>query len=163
MQSRGSSLIEVIIAATVGILVVTALTFATIFSLRNANFAKNSSQATKLAQEGLESVRSIRDRDEEGKISYNTGSSTLTKFSDLWPIVFSCDISVNNCYFYFNPSDIFQGVNLFETPLPNFKRQFQIEDDADAPAQQKKVTAIVRWNDFAGLHESKLTTILRKL
>lgn len=60
----GQSLIEVIIASLVGILVVSALTFATIFSLRNANFAKNSAQATKLAQEGIERVRTGRDKNQ---------------------------------------------------------------------------------------------------
>lgn len=150
MRSRcgkGQSLIEVIIATTVGILVVTALTFATIFSLRNANFAKNSAQATKLAQEGIEKVRTLRDRD---------------GFTQLWPITFSCSIEVNNCYFYFNAVGTLMGGNalIFETIPPNFKRQFQIED---AGAEQKKVTSIVRWTDFAGDHESELTTILGKL
>lgn len=164
MNSKGQSLIEVLIATTVGILVVTALTFATIFSLRNASFAKNSVQATKLAQEGLERVRTLRDRD--GAVFYIDPSSTVLKFSDFWNITFSCSGSAN-CYFYFNTSstsDIFSGgdINTFESIAPNFKRQFWIEDEDDG-TEQKKITALVQWTDFAGTHESKLTTILRKL
>lgn len=161
-SEAGQSLIEVIVAMTVGILVVTALTFATIFSLRNASFAKNSAQATKFAQEGIERVRTLRDRD--GAVSYIiSASESTTKFSDLWPISFSCP---SNCYFYFfpaGPSGVLTGGNnvTFESvPLTNFKRQFQIEG---AAVDQKKFTVIVQWTDFAGPHESKLTTILRKL
>jgi DNA-binding NarL/FixJ family response regulator len=44
----------------VAIIVVGALTFATIASLRNAQFSQNQAQATKLAQEGLEKVKSLK-------------------------------------------------------------------------------------------------------
>lgn len=162
MQSnKGSSLIEVIIAATVGILVITALTFATIFSLRNANFAKNSAQATKLAQEGIEKVRSIRDRDQDNKVAYTVApGDTRIKFSQLWNINFVCP---TNCYFYLN-TDVLTGgtVGFFENLPPAFKRQVSITDGSPAD-QQKIITVIVVWTDFAGSHESKLTTILRKL
>ncbi len=154
----GQSLLEVVIAMTVGILVVTALVFATIFSLRNAQFAKTSAQATKLAQEGLERVRILRDRD--GRIDYTRGDGSLTsKFSDLWLLTFACP---TNCYFYFNTSEILTGYSAdrFESVPPNFQRQFQIENNG---TDQKKVTVIVKWTDFAGPHESRLTTILRKL
>ncbi len=62
LSIQGQTLTEVIVVSTVGILVVTALTLATIFSLRNASSSKNESQATKLAQEGIERVRTGRDR-----------------------------------------------------------------------------------------------------
>ncbi len=157
-SEKGQSLLEVITAAAVGILVVAALTYATIFSLRNATFAKNSAQATKLAQEGIEKVRTLRDRD--GQVRYTKAdSSQTTKFSDLWPISLSCP---TNCYFYFTATGILLGgteVNFEQIP-PNFKRQFQIENTG---TDQKKVTVIVTWTDFAGPHQSRLTTILRKL
>lgn len=158
LNLRGNSLIEVVIAATVGILVVTALTFATIFSLRNATFAKSSAQATKLAQEGIEKVRTLRDRD---GVVYYSGSPSASKFSDFWAITFSCSGFVN-CYFYFNSSGTFQGgsITIFENIQPNFKRQFRIEDTG---TEQKKVTSLVQWADFSGTHESKLVTYLRKL
>lgn len=153
-NNKGESLVEVIIAATVGVLVVTALTFATIFSLRNANFAKNSAQATKLAQEGIEMVRTLRDRD--GDVSY----TDVSKFSDLWAITFSCP---SNCYFRFYLGILSGGTDVNFEDIPpnfNFKRQFQIEDHE---IDQKKITSVVQWSDSAGIHESKLTTILGKL
>ncbi|MDO8573519.1 MAG: hypothetical protein Q7R77_02085 [Candidatus Daviesbacteria bacterium] len=167
-SSRGSSLIEVIIAATVGILVITALTFATIFSLRNAHFAKNSAQATKLAQEGIEKVRSIRDRDNNVDIG-----SDVIKFSELFDLDLSHDSCGDGpCYFVFESGILKQktAVN-FET-LGSFKRQILISDETIATCSatdyskycnQKTITVVVQWTDFAGPHESKLTTILRKL
>lgn len=167
-RQAGQSLIEVIVAATVGIMVVGALTFATIFSLRNANFAKNSAQATKLAQEGIEKIRTLRDRD--GLVIYTSGGVTVSKFSDLYnpALSFSCSLNINNCYFYFNVAGTLTGgtsANFDSNITPNFQRQFLIED---ADPGQKKITALVKWSDFAcgatpNCHESRLTTILRKL
>ena len=37
----GQTIVEVIVAVTVGVLVVSALTFTTLFSLRNAKFSQN--------------------------------------------------------------------------------------------------------------------------
>lgn len=155
-NERGQTLMEVIVASTVGILVVAALTFAVIFSLRNANLAKNQAQATKLAQEGIERVRGLRDR--EGPVDYTKPDSTHTSvFSDLWPISFSCSA---NCYFYFDGSILRGGTSdISENLAPNFQRQVEIEDEAP---EQKRVTVVVRWSDFSGEHQSRLTSILGK-
>lgn len=155
----GQSLLEVVTASAVGILVVAALTYATIFSLRNATFAKNSAQATKLAQEGIEKVRTLRDRN--GSVSYVSAVGTTNLFSELWGITLSCPSS--NCYFYLdNRTSVLIGFDAWETVPPNFKRRFQIEDEGTSH-DQKKVTVIVQWTDFAGNHQSRLTTILRKI
>lgn len=158
---KGQTLLEVIVTSAVGILVVSALTFAVIFSLRNASFAKNQAQATKLAQEGLEIVRSLRDRD--GAILYIVDPRPppvqVDKFSGLWGISFSCPAT---CYFYFFSGILTGGTaSNSETVSGNFQRQFQIEEEGSDPSAQKKVTAVVRWSDFAGEHQSKLTTVLR--
>ena len=158
MTVRGQTLIEVIVVITIGMLVIVALVFATIAGLRNSEFAKNQSQATKLAQEGLERMRTLRDRDTVGSMA-----SPYSKFSDLWPIALACP--TNNCYFYFNSSNVLisgTSVNFEDILSGSFKRQFLIEDYTDG-TQQKKVTSVVRWNDFSGDHESRLTTILRKI
>lgn len=162
-NQSGQSLLEVVTASAVGILVVSALTYATIFSLRNATFAKNSAQATKLAQEGIERVRTLRDRDGQVNYTISTTSST-SKFSDLWQssVSLSCEAT---CYFYFSTDStegVLIGADAWETVPPNFKRRFQIEDEG-TNHDQKKVTVIVQWTDFAGTHESRLTTILRKI
>ncbi len=148
-NSKGQSLIELIIVITVGLIIIGALVFATISSLRNAQFASDQIQATKLAQEGLEKIRTLRDRN-------------IASFNDLWAVPLSCP---TNCYFYFNSSQMLLGgtsVNLETIPPGNFQRQFLIEDYVDG-TKQKQVTAIVKWSDFAGPHESRLTTILRNI
>lgn len=159
MSSKGQTLIEVIVASSVGILVVLALTFAVIFSLRNANLAKNQAQATKLAQEGIERMKSLRDRD--GAVDYtrtDLDSTHTSTFQDLWTISFSCP---GNCYFYFNGNTLMGGTSAnSETIAPNFQRVVEIEDEAP---EQKRISAVVRWSDFAGEHQSRLTTILGKL
>lgn len=188
-SESGQSLLEVITASAVGILVVTALTVATIFSLRNATFAKNSIQATKLAQEGIERVRSGRDRD--ASISPITNCPNLSSWngnsatsgSDIWSCQITgsgrCDVpaaglaDASKCYFtvssagalsYINswttfPTSSYEGI---PTANPKFKRVILLSDDANYQTQ-KTVTVIVQWTDFAGPHESKLTTILRKI
>lgn len=177
---KGQSLIEVIVAVAVGTLVVAALTFATIFSLRNANFSKTSAQATKLAQEGIERVRAGRDRNQcltlpPNVNSWNGGNSSCPGGS-VW------DYQINgNCgntsltpptYCYFN---VLSGGELqyigaaaavpssAESIAPNFKRVVVLSDETAFYRNEKKATVIVNWTDFSGPHESKLTTILRKL
>lgn len=71
-NEKGQSLLELVVSIAIAILVLGALTFAIITSLRNASFASNQAQATKLAQEGLENVRSTRDRGGALNIGINT-------------------------------------------------------------------------------------------
>lgn len=184
-KESGQSLLEVIIAMTVGILVVVALVFATVFSLRNAAFAKNSAQATKLAQEGIERVRTGRDRSvpiiglastTDCPISGNAVNSWNgdTSGSPIWNCkIYNSYGSGGNAYFKFtgaSSNDLnYAGTNTDFPAAPEnipqsiFTRAIILSDDAASYSVQKTVTVIVRWNDFAGAHESKLTTILRKL
>lgn len=136
MQNRqnGQSLVEVIIASTVGILVVVALTFATIFSLRNASFSKNSAQATKLAQEGIERVRKGRDRNRSISISGKpvvswdgtTGICTShpeVKADSIWcyqiKAVTECEnptLTGSKCYFSISPNGNLTPIGFAFTP-----------------------------------------------
>ncbi len=59
---RGQTLVEVVIAVAIATAVVTALALASSNAIRNAQFSKNQSRATKLAQEAIEVLRSYRDR-----------------------------------------------------------------------------------------------------
>lgn len=189
-SERGQSLLEVIIAMAVGILVVTALVFATIFSLRNAQFAKNSAQATKLAQEGIERARIGRDRNQciinldSSVDSWNGNSSnrSCTGTGSIWTYqisgntLTSCEnpTIAKKCYFNIDLNGVLNYIGSFAS-FPEssygenissanqvFQRVVMLSDDANYPTQ-KTVTIIVQWTDFAGPHESKLTTILRKL
>lgn len=182
-NEAGQSLIEVIVAIAVGTLVVSALTFATIFSLRNANFSKTSAQATKLAQEGIERVRAGRDRNQcltlPPDVNSWKGDNSSCPGGSIWDYQISgnglCDDpSLGKCYFNVGLGGILTNIGfasaLFPASLaegiptanPVFRRAVLLSDDSTY-ATQKTVTVIVRWSDFAGEHESKLTTILRKI
>lgn len=190
-NETGQSLVEVIVASTVGIFVVAALTFATIFSLRNANFAKTSSQATKLAQEGIESVRAGRDRNSSITGNFQIGGSIITSWNGdnngtgaIWGyqidgncgnIVPTPPTAPTYCYFNINTAGSLQYLTEAasipsgaEPIAPNFRRVVILSDDAADYTAQKKVTVIVTWTDFScgttpNCHESRLVTILRKL
>lgn len=181
----GQTFIEVLVVVVVGTLVVTALVFAVIFALRSAQFAKNSSQATKLAQEALEKVRSFRDRGDaidsftfgiaDGVDENNTVDSF--KDEDMWDDSISSECSP--CYFKINLSGRLQYIGTTLTgatdaePIPPppaiaiFHRVIILSDENTGTPRrytvEKIVTALVQWTDFSGPHESKLTTILRKL
>lgn len=181
-KQTGQSLVEVVVVIAVGIIVVSALVFATIASIRNAQFAKNQAVATKLAQEGIEFVKSIRNLNADGTVIFTDTSTDTKNFSDLWGIPLHQRCNTNTpaqtrvpCYFKLETSTAMGGVkitgannnpNLFEKLSEGmFERQVQINDTSidDSYKREKNVTVVVRWSDFSGMHESKLTTILRKL
>lgn len=190
MSSRenGQTLLELLVVLSVSVIVIGALVFATIASLRNAQFAKNQAQATKLAQDGIEKVRLGRDRNQtisslSGVSSWNGDASG----GPIWDYQFSnCEYeqlpsSSFRCYFKIWPNGILQYIgsseNFPDSPPaegipPGFKRAVIISEDLDGDKnftndqddnRAKKVTVIVKWTDFSGEHESRLTTFLRKL
>lgn len=178
-SEKGQTLLELIVVISVAVIVVGALVFAIIASLRNAQFSKNQSQATKLAQEGIEKVRSIRDRDRNGDISTTItypGSSparNISKFSELYTVNISHNIcntpsGDGPCYFYFSTGgELIQGAAINTEAIGNFHRQLLLSDVSTGtpPSYQviKTETIVVSWTDFSGNHESRLTTILGKL
>ncbi|MDP3973850.1 MAG: prepilin-type N-terminal cleavage/methylation domain-containing protein [Candidatus Daviesbacteria bacterium] len=171
LNSRGQTLIELLVVVTVAIIVITALVFATITSLRNAELSKNQIQASKYAQEGIEKVRSIRNRD--GELIFTDGGGPIDKFSGLWnkQLNSSC---VDYCYFKLyrqdrdadgNPDDYLNSetISSFEDLTGEFQRQVQMIDNSTTYSLEKTINVIVKWRDFAGEHESKLTTVLGKI
>lgn len=160
MNNNGQSLLELIVVIAVGIVVVSALVFSTIASIRNSQLSKNQAQATRLSQEGLEKIRVSRDRNEAvlPLVTYGT-------FSSIWSASLTCP---SNCYFKFNSSGQLQAASasdleVFTGDLAQFKRQILIEENTPPLPDEKRFTAIVVWTDFAGQHESKQITLLRKL
>lgn len=189
MYSRegGQTLLEMVVAMAVVIIVVVALTFTTISSLRNSNYAKNQAQATKYAQEGLEIVRAARDRNQQiisnsglGSVtSWNgTGNNVCSDPQSIWgyPIDGNCgNSSIGiSCYLriqnnqgvleYLNAQEKFPDDAEAIPPLPDpplFNRAIILSDDPSSTCLRKNVTVIVKWTDYAGDHESRLQTILR--
>lgn len=173
MSSKGQTLMELVIVVAVIVIVVGALVFATIASLRNAQFAKNQAQATKLAQEGIERVRSIRDRNESIVTTITLPLAipqrNIDKFSELWTVKLSnqiCNTPSGDtpCYFRFTSTGTLSQVTSADYEnVDVFKRQILIGDDTITYDVEKTITVKVLWTDFAGEHESRLTTILRRL
>lgn len=61
-KQKGQSLIEVLVGLATAVLIVGAITIATISALNNAVYSKNQNLATNYAQQGMEIVRNLRDR-----------------------------------------------------------------------------------------------------
>mgnify|MGYP001592910664 CR=1 FL=1 len=177
LVDNGQTLIEAVVVIAVGIIVVAALVFATIASLRNSGTAKNQAQATKLAQEGLEIVRTSRDRD--GAINNLSGvnycwAASCSGMTPIWSARLSQDICIpapSVCYFKITSGDLI-SLSITGASLPppsggetigNFTRYVILDDDALNYPNWKTVTALVTWSDFAGTHESRVSTFLRKL
>jgi len=185
-DEKGQSLIELVVVVAVIVIVVGALTFATIASLRNASFSKNQAQATKLAQEGIERVRTGRDRNKVITHGGGLGSVISWDGNNLGQGKFWDYLINGNCgnlqlappvYCFFNVDN--EGKLAYLTAygpissqptlppgvesIPPFSRAVVISDDTTTSGVQKTVTVIVTWKDVSGPHESRLTTILRKI
>lgn len=167
LNQKGQNLLELIVVIAVTIIVVTALVFATLSSLRNAQFAQNQSQATKLAQEWIETIKIYRDKDEpivmlETQQTWNEFlESSISNLGDTY-----CYFIIKNNQLQFANACIGQleNVSLFGTNSETtedgiFERYILVSNNG---VNQKRFTVVARWKDFSGTHESKLTTILGK-
>lgn len=165
---KGQSLVEVVIGLSVAIVVITALIILVVNSLRNAQFATNQSIATKYAQEGMEIVKTIKERDVEaitGDLNYTDGGTQklVSQFSNLWLI------NLVNGYFILvagNKLNYTGNQATYETVGINYQRQVIIEDDnnltSGTAGYEKRVTVKVTWSDASGQHESNIQSVLTK-
>ncbi len=166
MNNKGQSLLEFVVSIGLVIVVITGLTITTVNGLRNSQFSKNQTQATKLAQEGLEQTRAIRDRD-----YIICPSSGCVRWSIFWtdatctqaaPCTFV--LKTTNCAL---PTAETSPFCLSTSPTPeilngDLKRQITVTDEPTGTIgkYQKKVLSTVSWNDVSGSHQSELATIL---
>ncbi|MEX0616787.1 MAG: prepilin-type N-terminal cleavage/methylation domain-containing protein [Candidatus Woykebacteria bacterium] len=107
-SKKGQTLIEVLIALAVGAIFITAILGLATRSNRNANFARNQEQASKLGQQGIEIVRNIKAlNDPRAIIPRKDGApcNQLTNFNGL----FECDLPDTPC-----------GSHCDDPPLTNF-------------------------------------------
>lgn len=126
---KGQTLVEMVFALGVAVLVIVALVAATTFAVRNAQFARNESLASKYGQEEMELVRAFRDKN---------GLANL-----------SCG---GNCYID-NSLALRNGQ---ETLSGGFTRSFAIVSPATGcPAGAKKVVVTVSWTDSKGIHQAQ--------
>ncbi len=169
-KQNGQSLIELMVGLSLVTVVVGALAIITTYGLRNSQFSKNQSQATKYAQENLEKVRAIR----SGNYGICPPSSACTTWdSTFWTRTFSAgekytitscsinSITVPYCLVTMG------GPAPTPTPAPIANTVFSQEVivlnepiSAPPPYNQKKVISRVYWTDNTGQHSSDLVTIL---
>ena len=76
MNMKGETLIEVLVALTIVVVIITAIAVLGVSSLGNSQFIENQGKSTKYAQEGMETIRSLRNSDYPGFASY-TGTYCL--------------------------------------------------------------------------------------
>lgn len=173
---KGQSLVEVLIVLAVTAVVILALVVASLMGLKNAQFAQNQSKATKHAQETIDIIKSIRDRDQEGTVNFRYSVSlfvgqvmttNITKFSALYTVPMSSSTSCSDryCYFTLLNNELLLTISppdsLFVDIGEGFSRKITFEDDTPLDlTKEKRVTAQVRWSDGSGYHESKVQTIL---
>lgn len=163
----GQSLIEVLVVLAVATVVMVALVIVIVVGLKNAQFAQSQAQATKYAQEAIEQVKAIRDRN--GRVNF---VPEKTEFRDLWEIYMagesSCADALGSpagCYFTLGagPSLDVTTYGSSQNIGEGFLRQIVFEDKGSLlPPNyktEKWVTVKVIWKDSSGSHESNLQTI----
>ena len=60
-DGKGQSLVEVLVSLSIAAIVLSGITLAVIYSLRNTQFSKNQNLASQYAAEGIEIMRQLRD------------------------------------------------------------------------------------------------------
>ena len=63
LARKGQSLVEAVVAIGIALIVITGLVVLAVGAVRSATLSRNRSLAVQYAQEGLEALRSVRDRD----------------------------------------------------------------------------------------------------
>lgn len=71
-SEKAQSLVEVLVSLSIATVVLSAITLAVVYSLRNTQFSKNQNLASQYAAEGMEVIRQISD-----------DKSTLASFTDV--------------------------------------------------------------------------------
>lgn len=128
----GQTLLEVLVALSVGVLVLVAMTAVILSSLSNAQFSKNQNLATLFAQQGMEMVRDLRNKNWTSFAAYD-GFYCLAKDGSL--------TAGSNCA---------GNIDGF------FTRQIRFENLA---VDKRRITVTVSFTDSKGEHKSELISI----
>ena len=145
MNTRGFTLVEVIVSIGIISLVLVGVMLSISLSLSSAARAKNNLIAASLAQEGLEIVRNIRDKDwhsgggfgvslANGNYLVDWNSQSLLSFSDSF-----LKKDAAGLYGYLTGQDTI------------FKRKIIIEDSPQNPATVEKTAKVeISWQEKSG-------------
>lgn len=168
-SESGQSLVEVLVALVVATVVIVALIVTVLTGLKNSQFAQKQSQATRVAQDALDKIKTIRDRN--GTIVYDSSNYdflTPPSLSSIFTVNLSAPVACNGACYYRLLWD--GGTSQWtldqltvdpksESLSEGLTRQILISDDASF-GTQKYITVKVIWSDSSGEHESNLQTIL---
>lgn len=135
----GQSLVEAMIALGVAVIVIVALVNLSLVSLRSSTVAQNQLTAKNLANQGLETVRSLRDQDWANLPATSTNPYYLN--SDKTGLVDSPVEKIDK-----------------EATADFFTRKIFVADVGDD--QKKQVTCVVEWDDSTGQQQVAVSTYL---
>lgn len=143
-SQSGQTLLEVLVALSVILLIVSAVTIAVISSLSNAQFSKNQSLANQYAQEGIEVVRRMRDSNLTLFKSYPSGSSFCLDQNQLSldPSKDLRNATIPGCQKTGATGN--NGINVSQL----FAREIDFNPGgSSSPCTETKVSVIVSWSD----------------
>ncbi len=123
LTPAGQTVIELLVALSAAVIIITGVTVTVISTLSNAQYSKNEVLATKYSQEGLEIVRQIRDSD----------YSTFSRLNGTFCLIKGAtSLSAGTCT---SPN------------VDNFIRSVQIQQNAGCSANGAKVIVTASWTD----------------
>lgn len=184
-KESGQALLEILVALAIGVVLITAFVSLGAVSVRNSRFSKDQVTATKLAQEGIEAVISIRDQNSFTAIANNGANDQWVELfppstpdgtmvcgdagnpsADCPATDFVIQLSLCNLSSQSNPTSTPQRCISKTTAdeqktVDNtvFNRIIRITDSG---SNVKNVTVFVTWTDANGLHKSELSRKLYK-
>lgn len=156
---KGQSLLELVVSIGLLIIVVTALAITTINGLRNSQLSQNQSQATKIAQEGIDGVKSIRARNcvvSAAGGSYYWYNIATGGTNSIWSNL-TFDTSGRNFQPVINSSTCQLTEANSEQIDSKFVRVININKTVSGDLL---VNSTVSWNDNTGDHRSSISTLL---
>jgi type II secretory pathway pseudopilin PulG len=174
MKQTGQTLVELVISITLIVLIITAVTILTVNGLKNSQLSRNQVQATKLAQEGIEKMRTLRDSNQT-VCGWSTNTTAVSS-TGLWGTV--CPAGCQYSFQFLNgtcgsTAVTAPWIKFTSTPETvsiggvNFQRTITVTDGKDLTntvnANVKEITVTVSWKDSSGSHSSKVSSILTKI
>ncbi len=178
LTCKGQTLLELVVGLGILLVVLGAAAISTTQGLRNSQFSKNQAQATKLAQENMEIVRTIKNSN-LGVCLSGQGTTSCLTWEGIWTNNFgnlpacanptaTCTFEIRNntctlaaggtkpiCLVYKNtPAVLSGGIFSYQVYIEN--------EDLALPLIQKRVTSRVFWTDSTGQHSSDLVTVFSR-
>jgi type II secretory pathway pseudopilin PulG len=177
MNHRGQTLIELIISVTLILIIITGVTILTVKGLQNSQYSRNQIQATKLAQEGIEKMRTIRDN--SFTVCGWAASGNTVAPNGLWSAACpagcryliqetagTCNSTATSSL-WINFTASTTAVETKNINGVNFTRYVVVTNGTDlsgsANINVKNIDLIVSWTDSSGNHSSKISTQLSKI